>query len=230
MTATTTERASEERRAARPPGRSWRPSRWWLAPRGRRVAVVVDVVVVSPGGSLLASGIGEPDDSRFNARRGATSHCQRGGGGGAAAAVAMHGDAKLGSRVPMGFMGVDAKTTKGARCFSWAVRGENLRDVRLLCTSFGQCCLFIFFENARKTQRTVRFVLFEKTRETGGGDGAPRNLLLEAEGRKEPTTSQYSSSAALASSIGTAHERPALLRHLRRRISSSRTERSLKRG
>ena len=36
--------------------------------------------------------------------------------------------------------------------------------------------------------------------------------------------------AALAPSIGNAHhERPALLRHLRRRFSSSRTERSLKR-
>ena len=88
------------------------------------------------------------------------------------------------------------------------------------------------FEKARKTQRTVRFVLFEKTRENGAKNGAPRHLLLlpGAEGCKEPTTSQ-SSSCCWSSPIGTTHERPALLRHLRRRISSSsRTEGNLKRG
>ena len=36
------------------------------------------------------------------------------------------------------------------------------------------------FENARNAPKTARFFLFEKTRENGAKNGAPRNLLAEA--------------------------------------------------
>ena len=114
--------------------------------------------------------------------------------------------------------------------------GGCRRGMQLQCNVVW-ICSSLTLANARKTFQTARFVLFEKTRENGAKSRAPRhflNLLAdEAKGRKEPITSPESSSCCWSrhgSSIGTAHERPALLRHLRRRCSSSRTERSLKRG
>ena len=76
--------------------------------------------------------------------------------------------------------------------------------------------------------KTVRFVLFEKTRENGAKTEHHDTWSLKRLKLKDARSRPRAPSPAPVA--GAPPRRPALLRHLRRRCSSSRTERSLKGG
>ena len=93
-----------------------------------------------------------------------------------------------------------------------------------------------FFENARKALKAARFVLFEKTRETEQKTERRGTFSLELKDARsrprdhEPRVQLLLLEPPWPVDWDRAHERPALLRHLRHRFPSSRTERSLKGG